>query len=284
MTGMLLMYQDKTFAESIPAPFAKLGALLEMPEAENWQKYSRNFIERWGRSPGQERWELPEFHLSHGKQQQVYETLEELGMISPWLPHHKEYDYGIIPGSTLPGMKLRLDWLANQWQNGVHFKSLVVLTGQRPLTPSIDHFQEVMTSLRPDIDFGSEQAFPMHETEAVRLLFHYYKFPDGMESIPLNIIDCPRKWLGHEWGRCHTKDTVDTWLEQVPKPGSTLVVSSQPSAHYQKTVFRKELPTSFSVDMSAPGTAANTPIAPLLDAVAVWLRAAGNTPPRLLGQ
>ena len=222
--------------------------------------------------------------LSPSRKEQVMQILNELGMIAPWTPQRAQYDYVILPGSTVPSMKARLNWLAQQWRNGIRFQQLVVLTGQRPLTPGIDHISEVMAELLPKksslpATFTGANA-PMHETEAARLLLYYYPYPQGMEKVPVKFVDSPRIWQGGHWSRCHTATTVKDWLAYSPEPGSMLVISSQPSAHYQDAVFRREMPKSFNIETSTAGMSRSFSMAILLDAVATWLRAS-DAPPEL---
>ncbi|MTI12248.1 hypothetical protein [Sansalvadorimonas verongulae] len=281
------MFQEETFASEIPQPFQKLASLLAMPPSENWDEFRHSFISHWGRKPGQERWQMKEVGLSPSRKEQVLQVLNELGMTSSWAPKETQYDYAILPGATVPSMKARLDWLAKQWQNGTRFKQIVVLTGQRPLTPEIDHISEVMAGLLPEnsslpTTFTGSNA-PMHETEAARLLLYYYPYPQGMERVPVKFVDSPRCWQGGHWSRCHTATTVKDWLEYSPKPGAMLVISSQPSAHYQDSVFRREMPKGFAVETSTASLTQGYPMAVLLDAVATWLRTS-DEPPELQGQ
>ena len=283
LAGMLTMFQEETFASDVPQPFQKLAALLSMEPTEDWDEFRHSFIARWGRKPDQERWQMTEVILPEIKQTQVMEALDELGLISPWKPKKEHYDYAVLPGSTVPSMKARLDWLVQQWREGIRFNQLVVLTGQRPLTPGIDRFADVMAGLLPNnsslpTSFNGANA-PMHETEAARLLLYYYPYPEGMEQVPVKFVDCPRIWQGGHWGRCHTGTTVKDWLEYSPKPGTTLVISSQPSAHYQDAVFRRHLPQTFTIETSTAGMAQGFSMAVLLDAVATWLRAS-EVPPK----
>ncbi|MCL6269092.1 YdcF family protein [Sansalvadorimonas sp. 2012CJ34-2] len=278
------MFQEETFGkESVPEPFDRLGALLDMPEVDTWPEYREKFMSLWGRAPGQERWQLKDVTLPPEKHKQVMAVLEEFRLIKPWRPQHETYDYGVLPGATLTSMKARLEWLAQLWKEGIRFSKLIVLTGQRPLTPSIDHFPEIMTTIAPDsgVNFNDPKIQPMHETEAARLLLAFFPLPKGMDKVPVVYIDSPRQWRGNNWERSHTGDTVDEWLKHNPKPGKTLVVSNQPSAHYQEAVFLKELPSSFDVEMTTPALASDIPLSVLLDAVSVWIRTTGDKPPKL---
>ena len=286
LTGMLCMFQEEALGNdntAVPTQFAELGILLDMPKAKNWIEFRENFMQQWGRKSGQERWELKDVNLPLEKHRQVMTLLDQLQLLQAWRPKHNHYHYGILPGATLPSMKSRLDWMAQLWREGVRFQSLVVLTGQRILTPAIDHFSEIMAAIAPnaDVDFNDPTVYPMHETEAARLLLHYYPYPEGMEKVPVTFVDSPRQWRGYGWERSHTGDTVDEWMKHNPKPGKTLVISNQPSAHYQEAVFLRVLPANFEMELSAPALAPDIPLSVLLDAVSVWIRTTGDKPPKL---
>ena len=257
-----------------PQEFLILASILDMPEQRDWRAYREMFIERWGRKPDQERWQMPEVQLSSEKKKQLFKVLDQLGVISAWMPLQQDYHYAILPGSTLPNMMHRLDWLAKLWTQGHRFDQLVVLTGQRPLTHNIDRVREVFSMLVPTrAQSIAEQHYPLHETEAARLLLHYYSYPEGMEHVPVKIVDSPRKWQNHSWHRSHTTDTVESWLEYNPKPGSVLMITNQPSAHYQSSAFNRALPDSFHLDTSAPAVPDQTPVVVILDGISTWLRA-----------
>ncbi|CAM3456578.1 hypothetical protein [Parendozoicomonas haliclonae] len=271
-------------AQTIPEPFQKLAHALNMPAAQDWQTYRRAFIQQWGREQGVERWQMPAVNLQGDQRHRVYEALEELGVISDWQPSATTYDYAIWPGAIVPTMKTRLEWLTKLWKQGIRFKTLVVLTGQRPLTDNIDNFYTVMVSL-----LGAEHAselfadpnnHPHNETEAARLLLHYTPLPDTMKNVTVVFADTPRKWTGDVWDRPHTGDTVEQWLLFNPEPGSVLLVTSQPSAHYQEAVFQQHLPAGFPLDTSTPALNSNASLAIILDGIATWLRSS-PTPPTL---
>ncbi len=279
------MFSNKARCESqpdsteIPLPFQQLAQLLEMPDAHNWQDYRTAFIKRWGRAPGQERWQLPKVDFPAPQKYKVLHLLATLGVINELPTHQKEYDYGILPGGAFPSMVARLDWLVAQWQKGVRFTHLVILTGQRPLTPNVDRFREVMSHPPfPDSTTFSDQQMPLHEGEAAAILLQRYPFPPTMQSLSVRFIESPRKWEGESWRRANTSDTIYDWLAYKPKPGSVLVASSQPSAQYQNRVFQKRLGTGFSVNTGAPAINPEIPLAVILDGIATLINVSEQPP------
>ncbi|MCY4472159.1 MAG: hypothetical protein OXC07_04980 [Kistimonas sp.] len=279
--------------DELPPPLIKLigllygGAVLRDVKSSDWAAWRDSFVERWGRKPGQERWEMQEVVLPEKQMGEIRDCMDELSLIRAVTASQKEYDYAVILGAPGPIMLSRMDWLASQWKQGVHFRQLVVLTGQRPLTPDIDRVPELMNELQERGDgqnlagWSSSSHQPLHETELARLLLAAYSYPDGMEQVPVTVVDTPRKWQDGNWFRCHTGDTLQTWLRscESPRPGSVLMVSSQPAAQYQKSVALRELPPGFSLDTIAEAAPKNISLAELLDSVSTWLRASGSKPP-----
>ncbi len=267
----------------IPASFQQLAKALDMPATASWSLYRDSFIKRWGRQPGQERWQMAPLDLPDQQRREVYQALDALGVIGAWQPPKASYDYAILPGAIVPTMQARLAWLIHLWQQGVRFRQLVVLSGQRPLTSEIDKvatvFPVLQQALKKDAN-TPEMVLPMHETEAARLLLQVTPLPKGMQDIPVVFVDTPRIWQQDHWQRAHTGSTVEAWMELTPKPGSTLLISSQPSAHYQDAVFKNLLPEGFTVDTSTEALATNARLEVVLDGVATWLRSC-TLPPKL---
>ncbi|KEI70475.1 hypothetical protein [Endozoicomonas elysicola] len=224
----------------------------------------------WRRKPGQERWELPELGISKSKEHKVFELLEKLRLTSPAEPLSKQYDYALLLGATAPGIKRRLDYLAYWWNQGVRFKRLIYLVGQRPLNPGIDYL-EILISKTDKPGNKKLDPYPFTETEAAKMLHQLAPIPEAMRALPVEFIDTPRNWRNGLWHRPNTRDTLKYWAKENPSPGTVLVISDQPHGIYQKEVVRQELSGSFSVDLAA-GPADSTVTLPIyLDALALWL-------------
>ncbi|WP_257265952.1 hypothetical protein [Endozoicomonas sp. ONNA2] len=220
----------------------------------------------WRRKPGQERWELPALDISTGKEYRLFDLLEKLGLIGPVAPLTKQYDYALLLGATAPGMKSRLDYLADWWRQGVRFKRLIFLVGQRPLTPGADYLDILITkSEKKKLD-----PLPFTETEAAIMLHQLVSMPEAMRALPVEFIDTPRNWKSGLWHRPNTRDTIRHWLKTVPLPGTALVISDQPHGLYQKEVVKQELP-GFTIDLAAGPANPATTVPIYLDALALWL-------------
>lgn len=229
-----------------------------------------NASQIWRRKPGQERWELPELDIQENKERRIFELLKNLGLITPIIPARKHYDYVLLLGATVPSMKRRLDYLANLWNQGVSFKHLIYLVGQRPLSPKIDHLELFVTL--PDSQHSKKlDPYPFTETEAAKMLHQLAPLPAAMKAQPAEFIDTPRNWRNGYWHRPNTRDTLKYWKKNSPSPGSTLVISDQPHGNYQKEIVRQELPEGFSVDLAAGPADSATTLPIYLDALALWL-------------
>ena len=225
--------------------------------------------QRWRRTPGQERWQLPDININDQTKAKVTALLKSIGVIDELKPSQQEFDYVLLLGATIPRMQKRLEHLARLWQSGVRYKQLVFLTGQRPLTPEIDKVDELIA--RTSGHLATKDSRPATESEAAVMLFQSTPLMPEMRARPVIFIDSPRHWSQTYWQRPNTRDTLKTWLRQNPETGSVLVMSEQPSAHYQQEVVRQELPETFNVQIAAQAAAEETRLAILLDALALWL-------------
>ncbi|WP_419533325.1 hypothetical protein [Endozoicomonas sp.] len=226
-----------------------------------------NASQVWRRKPGQERWELPTLNISKTQKDRAFELLDQLGLVSPARPPNKQYDYALLLGATAPGMKRRLDYLAYWWNQGIRFKRLIFLVGQRPLNPGIDYL-DILTRKPDDQNLGQ---LPFTETEAAIMLHQLAPMPEAMRDMPVEFIDTPRNWRNRLWHRPNTRDTLKQWIKVEPLPGTALVISDQPHGAYQKEVVRQELPVGFSVDLAAGPADPATTLPIYLDALALWL-------------
>lgn len=225
--------------------------------------------QRWRRVPGQERWQLPDIDINDETKAKVTSLLKSIGIIDELKPSQKEFDYVLLLGATVPRMQQRLEHLARLWQSGIRYNQLVFLTGQRPLTPTIDNIDELIA--RTSGHLATDDSRPTTESEAAVMLFQSTPLMPEMRAKPVYFVDSPRYWNQTRWQRPNTRDTLKTWLHQNPKAGSVLVMSEQPSALYQQEVVRQELPETFSVEMAAQTAPKDTRLAILLDALALWL-------------
>ncbi|MFK0569667.1 hypothetical protein [Endozoicomonas sp.] len=258
-----------SYQEALSTTLDSLLSELNIPHAANLDSMI-NASQVWRRKPGQERWELPELDIPAEKKSRVFELLEKLGLMASVVPTGKHYDSVLFLGATVPAMKHRLDNLIHLWNEGVRFRRLIYLVGQRPLDPTTDHLK-LLAILPEDQHSKTLDPYPFTETEAAMMLHQLAPMPAAMKALPIEFIDTPRKWRNGYWHRPNTRDTLKHWKKNSPSPGSTLVISGQPYGNYQKEVVRQELPEGFLVDLAAGSAGSATRLVIYLDALALWL-------------
>ncbi len=211
----------------------------------------------WLRRPGQERWELTE--ISPEKKAFVLNWAKEQGLLDAWKPAAQEYDTALILGATTGRMQMRLDHLKELWAQGIRFKEIVWLTGDRPLDERIDGFIDRCTN----------------ESEAAHILWEEIELPSEMRALPVVFIAVPLINYVKSVKRPTTQDTLIAWLNTHPSPETkALFVSDQPFCGYQFAVVKSCLPSSMSFDLVGPEadpTSHPAAAAIILDSIARWL-------------
>jgi hypothetical protein len=195
---------------------------------------------------GKERWEFPQDENSPV----IRQVMQDLGCIEEVHAKEKVYTYALVLGSTEKNMKERISFLIAEWENGVRFSHVVLLSGERPLDPKI----EPMAG-----SFATES----------ELLTHLWlvMIPDEMRSIPYFLVTSAMKSNGK---RPTTGDTVIDWLKERPSPGHCIAISSQPFIGYQHSVLQILSPT-FTVETIGPKRQGSVPLALTLDTLAKWM-------------
>jgi hypothetical protein len=123
-------------------------------------------------------------------------------------------------------VKIRLEFLIAEYRRGVHFKQVVLLTGDRPLN-----------SLR-EAEF-IELGF---QTEAEMVQYLWYNSSGLPEDIIRNasFVIAQGRIVNGQYRRPNTRDTIHQWLETYPLPSlesRVLAISRQPFVLYQDLVF-----------------------------------------------
>ena len=181
-----------------------------------------------------ERWEMDE-NLEE-KRDIALPILRELGCIDSIHAEKNFYDYALVLGSIGKTMKRRLDFLFEEWQRGVRFDQIILLSGQRDL----------------DLKLETYPAGLQTETD---LLIHLFENHPLHEIAPHIVIDSPKeKGITGILRRPNTANTIRDFLSTAPKPGSCLAISTQPFVGYQEAVIKYLLPPTFSVEAIGPGT------------------------------
>lgn len=234
-----------------------------VPHEGSWESIVLATQKAWLRPLGKERWHCLPQKTKEAKE--VYPLFSRLQLTSSYHAVQPHYDYILIPGATVQVVKQRIRFLVEEWNRGVRFKNIVLLTGDRLLDP---HFENMRTLGSP-----SEELTPGNETQMMVLLTQQM-FPPSWHSIPLIVVDTPAP-TGRK--RPNTQETFACWLERNPKPGKALIVSSQPFIGRQDTIARQMLPPAFGVETVGPGASLQQYLSEpraeriVLDEIARWI-------------
>lgn len=176
---------------------------------------------------------------------EIYPVLDSMGMFETKWANEKHYDYALVLGALHGAVEMRIHHIVEEWKRGIRFDNVVFLTGQRPL-----HLEK-----------EKEFLFLKNETAMMVHVWETTEMPPELRAIPLTIVDAPSLPLR---GRPTTESTVYAWLELSPKPGSILMVSSQPYIRYQRAVLNTLIP-SFEIEGVGREGERTLPISILLD-------------------
>lgn len=210
---------------------------------------------KWLRK-AKERWEVLE--LPSSEKEIVLTWAKKENIFDAWKPSRHSYDTALILGATTSRMKKRLAYLVKLWNEGVSFKEVVWLTGERPLDGRVDHVH-----LRAKT-----------EAEGAKLLWDEESIPEGMRALPVTFVSAPMKNEQGVRKRPNTGDTIEAWVSTVKANTSALFISDQPFCGYQFAVVNTSMPASVDFDLAGeafdpeahPAAASIT-----LDTVARWI-------------
>jgi hypothetical protein len=164
------------------------------------------------------------------------------------------HDKAVLLGATTEGMQIRLDYLKQLWCEGVRFKEVVWLTGDRPLDKRVDRLTERCKC----------------ESEAARVIWEENDLPDEMRALPVVFVAVPMKGdIGP-----NTIDTLRAWLNLSPEPCTALFVSNQPFCGAQHAIIKAHLPGEIDFDLVGPGVdTVQHPAgaAVILDVIGCWI-------------
>lgn len=260
-----------------------------------WDAIIRETQAHWLNAPNREKWETA-LRLDSNPQH-TYALFSNLLMTQSIWSQNCEYEYGIVLGSTVQIMRQSFWFLKQAWEQGVRFKQLVVLVGDRPLEADIENEAMLTDSSRSSYPFRTDwkppATLPKNETEAAKLIFDQLALPEEWRSMPLLFVDTPRPPNAR---RPRTSDTFVYWLQMAHSPpGSCLIVSRQPFVGRQDAVAHNYLPNAFSIETIGEGFSLDDymkepkALAILLDELARWIyevvvvgsRSGFNRPPCL---
>lgn len=236
----------------------ELVSLMEVPQDLTLNELTSYLLKEWMQG-GKERWEMD--RRFEDKREQALPLLEQLGCIGAIWPQEDHYSYALVLGATGAIMQSRLDFLYEQWQRGVRFDQIVLLTGARELDPRIEKIPEGVQT----------------ETELFVYLFDRHPLK-GLS--PHVVIDAPKQILEDGTIRRPTTDsTVIQWLKSEPMPGNCLAISTQPFVGCQEAKIRAVIPPQFHIEAVGPQIQKEYPLSIYLDSFAKWLRYEQEEPP-----
>lgn len=197
------------------------------------------------------------------KQSEKYESMKEqlkplltdLGFINGSSAHFSRYQGALVHGALLSRVRMRLNFLVEQWQSGVRFSHVYLLSGARPLEPEIET-KEALTHaddspLKIRKDWIAPDELPKTESEMMEWVWNQSELPAGMrESVKMVVVDAPIK-VDPATGkqiRPNTIDTVEYWLHQTPPCGRYLAVTNAPYTNRQDLVIRALSPKEYGFD------------------------------------
>ena len=183
-----------------------------------------------------------------------------LGLVKSIKPRRKTYDYVLLLGSMYETFKTRLHFLEQLTSSGLRFKAVALLGSHRPL--------ERQHEIEPMMAENSFSVVPLTEIEMMEALFGQstLKSLDQKSILP---IASPMKIIDDKHiVRANTLDTVEDFLRLKKKPGSVLVISSQPHVLRQHLVVSKALNDQWQIETVGESSSKSLPTAVYLDEAA----------------
>jgi hypothetical protein len=205
---------------------------------------------QWLRKDGEERWHIK--NVFQEKTDKIVEIFKELRIFETIKPAKKNYGYLIFLGSTLQHMRRKLAYVINLWNEGVRFNQLVFLVGQRKRDSKIEAdnilYDETILKFRKDYSFNTKGIFES-EFDLAKLMYGQVEIPLDMKKVETFFVNAPERVVDDKVRRPDTQSTICCWLESNPKPGSCLVVTSQPFCRRHHVLMKMLLPSSFSYEV-----------------------------------
>jgi hypothetical protein len=241
-----------------PVALMELAKALGVPMTGN---FAQALNKRGQEAKDFDRWKREEVRSTY--QDIILKWAGTHAIFSSWKPLLKKYDRAIIFGSNTTDMASRVEYLIQLWKEGVRFKEVFWITGQRPLDPRIDSYLDEAK----------------HESQAARLVYKDAKLPKEMRALPVTFLSSPMvKGDDGFMKRPGTREVVQLLINQMQKnspskdPGCLLFVSSQPFCGYQFAITSALMPDQFDFDFIGNGDSLEkTYSSAVLEKVARWL-------------
>ncbi|NGX31321.1 MAG: hypothetical protein K940chlam8_00687 [Chlamydiae bacterium] len=262
---------NKHFDNELPPTLYEFLAHFDVQNKHEIHAIVKEIYPKWVREKGRELWQMPKFYVDN--EVKLRRLLNELGLVDAILPKKSSYKYAVIIGGALPRIRNRIEYLAKLYKQGVRFKEIVVICCTRKLDPVYEPKKELLfpKNCSLPIKYHAIWHFPTQENELITLLFQMHELPPGMDLVPLKIVKT--ELLKESDGsilRPDVHSTAKQWVETHPKPGSVLLISSQPFCYFQHAILKEILPSSFEIE-TVGDHALDYGIEIYLDSIARWL-------------
>lgn len=200
----------------------------------------------------QKRWLIDSNDMEHiegatyplASSKRIKELAYKLGYGEEKAPGQLGYDYVIFLGGETETMMPRLLYLEKLSQLGIQLSTLIFHAGEHSL-PSYDRNKNVT------------------ELKALQKLYQQAGLAKKFSQMAHHWIAIPLQ----NGRNPNTADGIITWLAHKPRPGSCLVISSQPYIRYQHEIFKMYMPSSFTIETVGPACDTAVPVSEILDSI-----------------
>lgn len=178
-------------------------------------------------------------HLTPAARARLVIQFERLGDIGAQKPKRRAYDYILIHGTTVQGMRDRVMAVAQAVSTGALQMTpktqIVFLDGERPLFASEPERVLVNTDpYQPQVGWKAPHVLPTDERGAAELVWAQLPLPAAMRLATPMFVHAAKK---PDATRAETQDTVAAWSKMAPAArGTALMVSDNPTIEYQRLV------------------------------------------------
>jgi len=201
--------------------------------------------------------------------------LADLGFTQEYLPTRSHYQGALVHGALLTRVRERIASLVDQWQHGVRFSHLYLLSGARPLEPAYENQKtfcsDETSSLKIRADWTPPSVFPSIESEMMLFVWNQAHLPKEMrEQVQVHVINSPMKWdpVSSSMKRPTTQDTIEYWLKATPPSGLYLAITNAPYIVRQNLITQTMLPEEIEVESIGTKASSKEKIVILLDELA----------------
>jgi len=194
-------------------------------------------------------------------QKAALQFAEDIDLFQAKLPFVTRYDYAVIGGSFLPGLRARIAFLVELWNQGIRFDSLYFLTGERTLRKGENEPDAVEILVNEKISpLAFKQGWQMPENVSYETEYDMCRLVWDSLDIPQEMLQALHNKVFFIYAKCppgqeriSLKDGYRTWLNEIePKPGSVLAISHPLFWISQQVTAESILGKDFVVDTCAP--------------------------------